>query len=230
MIGILFVNGLLPKPQIESWFKLLLEQPLFGNDFFSTQLAKRNYATMTTVGGLQCWTHFCCYLTISDYHESPKEKQKEDPMWKICHLADHLNKRCKDMWVPGKFLAINKQTIGLKGMSGMKLRISFKCKGDGFRCDAVCDSGYTFSYWFRHGLLPDLDNKYKNLNLSPTACRVVWLAKRLPNQWIWLYMDHFFNSEKLFSTLYMAECLAHGVVRRNGCGFPPSIIQREEKN
>jgi hypothetical protein len=44
-----------------------------------------------------------------------------------------------------------------------------------------------------------------------------------------LYTDNLFNSEKLFSALYMAECLAHGVVRTNGRGFPPSIIQKEAK-
>ena len=151
-------------------------------------------------------------------------------MWKICHLVDHHNKRCKDMWVAGKFLTVNEQTIGFQGMLGMKLRISYKCEGDGFQCDGLCNSGYTFSFWFWHGPLLDLDDKYKNLDLSPTACRVVWLAKRLPNQWGRLYMDNLFNSEKLFSALYMAECLVHGVVRTNGRGFPPSTIQREEKN
>jgi hypothetical protein len=169
MIGVLFANGLSPKPQVESWFKSLSKQPLVGNNLFGTELAKRNYATKTTVRGLQCWKHFCHYLTFSDYRKSPKEKQKKDLMWKICRLGDHLNKRCKDMWVPGKFLAIDRQTIRFQGMSGMKLQISYKHKGDGFQCDAVCDSGYTFSFWFWHGPLPDLDNKYKNLDLSPTA-------------------------------------------------------------
>ena len=35
---------------------------------------------------------------------------------------------------------------------------------------------------------------------------------------------------KLYTALYMAECLAHGVAQTSGCGIPPSIIQREEKN
>ncbi len=65
-------------------------------------------------------------------------------MWKNGKLVDHLNKQCKDMWVLGKFLAIDEQTIGFQGTSGMKLRISYKCEGDGFQCDAVCDRGYTF--------------------------------------------------------------------------------------
>jgi hypothetical protein len=43
-------------------------------------------------------------------------------------------------------------------------------------------------------------------------------------------MDNLFNSQKLFSALYLAQALAHGVARTNGRGIPPSIIQREEKN
>jgi hypothetical protein len=43
-------------------------------------------------------------------------------------------------------------------------------------------------------------------------------------------MDNLLNSHKLFSTLYQAEALAHGVARMNGRGLPSSIIQKEEKN
>jgi hypothetical protein len=67
------------------------------------------------------------------------------------------------------FVATDDQTIGFQGQSGMKLRISYKKEGDGFQCDAVCDSGCTLSFYFRHGLLPDLHGKFKHLDLSPTA-------------------------------------------------------------
>ncbi len=43
-------------------------------------------------------------------------------------------------------------------------------------------------------------------------------------------MDNLFNLQKLFTALYLAQALAHGVARTNGHGIPPSIIQREEKN
>ena len=43
-------------------------------------------------------------------------------------------------------------------------------------------------------------------------------------------MDNLFNSRKLFTALYMAKALAHGVVRTTGRGLPPSVRQLEEKN
>jgi len=45
-----------------------------------------------------------------------------------------------------------------------------------------------------------------------------------------IFMDNLFNSQKLFSALYLAQALAHSVARTNGRGIPPSIIQQEEKN
>jgi hypothetical protein len=115
------------------------------------------------------------------------------------------------MWVPGKWVAIDEQPIGFQGASGMKLRISYKREGDGFQCDAICDRGYTYSFWFRHGNPPDLGPEFKHLKLSPTARRVIWLALQLPNSWSHVFMDKLFNSVKLFTGFYQVQALAHGV-------------------
>ena len=83
-----------------------------------------------------------------DYHDSPKVKQKENPLWKVQALIYELNKQAKDMWVTGVFITINEQTSGFQGASGLKLRISYKREGDGFQCDAVCDLRYTYAFVF----------------------------------------------------------------------------------
>ena len=98
----------------------------------------------------------------------------------------------------------------------MKLQISYKREGDGFQCDALCDKGYTFLFFFRHGDAPKIGREYANLSLSNTAKRVIWLVDRLPNQWTRVYMDNLFNSQKLFSALYLAKCLQHGVTHAHG--------------
>ena len=121
LIGVLFANGLAPKLQIESWFKPVSDELLFGNNLVSRALAMKNHATTKTISGTNRWKHLRRYLTFADYRDNPKEKQKKDTMWKVRALVDHFNKNCKDMWVPGMFLAIDEQTIGFQGMSGMKL-------------------------------------------------------------------------------------------------------------
>ena len=112
----------------------------------------------------------------------------------------------------------------------MKLHISYKREGNGFQCDAACESGYTFAFWFRHREAPNLPNEFKHLGLSPTARRVVWLAQQLPNEWTEIYMDNIFNLRKLFTALYLAKALAHGAVCTSGRGLPASVLQVEDKN
>jgi hypothetical protein len=150
----------------------------------------------------------------------------------VQRLLDELNGNASKMWIPGKWLSIDEQTLGFQGRCGLKLRISYKKEGDSFQCDAVCDNGYTFSFYFCHGDPPPLPNEFKeNLpNLSPTAMRGVWLALQLPNMWSRIYMDNHFNSRKLFTALYLAKALAHGVMRTTGRGIPPSVRKLEEKN
>jgi hypothetical protein len=81
----------------------------------------------------------------------------------------------------------------------MKLRISYKKEGDSFQCDALCDEGYMFSFFFRHGNPPKIGREYNKFGLSDTAKRVIWLVERLPNEWTRVYMDNLFNSHKLFA-------------------------------
>ncbi len=98
-------------------------------------------------------------------------------------MVAELNYRARQNWILGECVAIDEQTIGFKGRSGMKLHISYKREGDGFQCNALCDEGYTVSFFFRHDKAPKIPVKYDSFDLSDTAKRVIWLAERLPNVW-----------------------------------------------
>jgi hypothetical protein len=125
-----------------------------------------------------------------------------------------INDKAAKMWIPGKWLGIVEQTVVFQGWSRIKLRISYKNKDDGFQCDAVCNKGYTFLFFFHHGDAPLLPKEYtdKIPDLLPKAMSVVWLALCLPNIWSIIFMDNLFNSRWLFTALYMVKQLAHGVV------------------
>jgi hypothetical protein len=48
--------------------------------------------------------------------------------------------------------------------------------------------------------------------------------------WTHVYMDNLFNSQKLFSALYIAKFLGHGVCHPTGRGIPNGIKQPIELN
>jgi hypothetical protein len=52
-------------------------------------------------------------------------------------LLDELNDNAAKMWIPGKWISIDEQTLGFQGRSGLKLKISYKKEGDGFQCDST---------------------------------------------------------------------------------------------
>jgi hypothetical protein len=227
-IGLMLANGLTPRSNFASWFCSTPNRPAYDANFAKGVFDKRVQGI--TISGLRRWRHFRRFLTLSNYRLHPADEQRKNPMWKVQSLIDELNYRARKHWITGKWVAIDEQTIGFKGRSGMKLRISYKREGDGFQCDALCDKGYTFSFFFRHGNAPKIGREYANLSLSDTAKRVIWLADRLPNQWTRVYMDNLFNSQKLFSALYLAKCLGHGVTRAHGRGIPDHIKQAVEMN
>jgi hypothetical protein len=123
LVGILFANGLTPKPRLEYWFQTTHDQPLFGSNLVMKVMEKSFLVSDWTIWGLRRWRHFCRIFTMVDCHDSPNTQQRANPLWKVHVLLDHLNKQAKDMWVPGKWLAIDEQTIGFQGASRMKLCI-----------------------------------------------------------------------------------------------------------
>ena len=69
-----------------------------------------------------------CACMISDM--LPLPKQKKNPLWKVQLYLDELNAQAQKMWVTGKYVSIDEQTLGFKGRHGLKLRISYKKEGD----------------------------------------------------------------------------------------------------
>ncbi len=133
------------------WFK---KHPIFGNEFISTALNKQVRGGEWAIRGLCCWKHFRQFMCMFDFRRNIKQETAKNPLFKVQHLLDELNENAVKMWIPGKWLAIDEQTLGFQGRSGLKLRISYKSEGNGFQCDAVCDDGYTFLFYFRHGDAP----------------------------------------------------------------------------
>jgi hypothetical protein len=147
-LGLLFLNGLSPRPRISMWFESHI---IFGNEFIAKAMHKQRGRGQRSIHGARRWKHFRRFMCMFDFRQDARKETAKNPLWKIQHLLDELNDNASKMWIPGKWLSIDEQTLGFQGRSGLKLRISYKKEGDGFQCDAICDDGYTFSFYFRHG-------------------------------------------------------------------------------
>ena len=229
MFGMLCLNAMSPKLQFKYWFFTSGESKIFGNDFFAKALEKKVMGGRI-ISAKQQWKHFCRFMCMYDFCQDPKKLHKKDPLWKVATILDELWKNSQRCWLPGKCLAIGEQTIGFKGAHGLALCISHKREEDGYQCDAVCEDGYTFSFYFHHNDAPTLPPKYNDLELFQTGRQFIFLMIQLPNIWSHIFMDNLFNSCKLFTAAYRANALCHGVVRSYGHGVPEAVMMKEEKN
>ena len=49
-------------------------------------------------------------------------------------------------WSLGCDISVDEQTIGFQGKHSDKLCITYKAEIDGFQCDALCESGLTWTF------------------------------------------------------------------------------------
>ena len=75
-----------------------------------------------------------------------------------------------EAWLLGVVFLGDEQRIGFKDNTIYKLRIAYKKEGDGFQCDALCQDGYTYTFYFRKQSAP---KKYLDQGLSPLHSHVI---------------------------------------------------------
>ena len=128
----------------------------------------------------------------------------------------------------GKSILVDEQTLGFQGRHSSKLRITYKRKGNGFQYDALCDSGYTYNFYFHHTSPPAA---YKNI-LLPLRSRVMSLFDRLEEKYPECDIDKLYMSAKFCKDAYdhPNNIKLHGITRKCGQGLPKSVLQEEVQN
>ena len=98
----------------------------------------------------------------------------------------------------GHDISGDEQTIGFQGCHVDKLRITYKAEGDGFQCDAICDAGYTWTFFFQNIPAPQ---KWIHLGYSPLHSWILAMFDQLEDK------NHncWFDNDRIPSTTSGAE-------------------------
>lgn len=215
-LALYFVNGLCSSPRLEMKFQPQCVDPICGNDFifrsFSSNAERRH-------------RHFKAFFTMRDPRQKVPDRNKE-PNWKVSLLLHHMNYVNKMAWNLGENISVDEQTIGFQGHHKDKLRITYKAEGDGFQCDALCQEGYTYGFYFRNQPAP---KKYLDQGHSPLHARVMFLFDSLKDRYHRCGMDNLYISAKFLAAAYKHDkkVLVAGVCRKGGRGFPEAVLQTE---
>ena len=128
--------------------------------------------------------------------------------------------------MPKRDLSGDEETMGFKGKHIDKLRITYKAEGDGFQCDAICDDGYTFTFFFRNQPAP---KKYLDAGFSPLHARIMALFDCFTDEYHMVRFDNLYMSAKfaLQSFQHPKKVMVEGVARTGGRGIPAEVMQSE---
>lgn len=152
--------------------------------------------------------------------------RQDYPNWKIRPLIKWINYISPRAWLLGKYISIDEMTIGFQGHHRDKLRITYKTKGDGFQCDALCDDGFVYQVYFRND---PAEAKYLKMGMSPLHSRVLPLLDTLKEKYHICGMDNLCNSVAFTKSCYKhpKKVLVQGTFRRGGRGLPPEVVQQD---
>ena len=143
-IGVYILNGLSPSPDIKMKFRNQKNEPVNGNDAIHHALGPN-----ATCRHKEFKKFFC----VRD-PRMVTPPRKTHPNFKVDRWLKHVNEISMEAWKLGSNISCDEQTQGFQGNHADKQRITYKAEGDGFQCDAICQNGYTYSFFFRNQPVP----------------------------------------------------------------------------
>lgn len=220
-IGLYFLNGLNPTPDIRAKFHSTKEPgyELKGSDF-----VHEAFGGKAATSELRHRQFKCFFATVNPREKIPPRTEMPN------HKVHKLLKQCiivlKSAIIVGRVVSVDEMDVGFQGNHIDKQRISFKRKGDGFLTNALClDGGYCYTFYFRNQPVP---KKYLDKGYSPLHAQVLALLDQLPSKHNYATMDSLFILAKFVRAAWVhpTKTMVAGVCRSEGRGVP-KIVEQE---
>ena len=113
-----------------------------------------------------------------------------------------------------------------QGKHSDKLPITYKAEGDGFQCDALCESGFTWTFYFHNQPAP---KKYLQQGYAPLHSCILGMFDQLDEKHHNCWFDNLYLSAKFCRAAFThpnVVCIA-GPTRKSGRGLPQCVLQEE---
>ena len=115
-------------------------------------------------------------------------------MYKVDSILKHTQVMSMRAWRLGRDISGDEQTIGFQVKHEDKLRITYKAEGDGFQCDAICDSGFTWTFYFRNQKAP---REWTSKGFSPLHARILRMFDQFEMKFHNCWFDNLYLSAKI---------------------------------
>lgn len=146
---------------------------------------------------------------------------KNDKMTKVRSVADYLNEKFHELYIPEEDVSIDESLMKFKGRLGCVVFVRIKRARYGIKFYKLCESnsGYCVQFKIYTGGQDKADAS--GLNVSETVVRE--LSTLILNQGYTLYLDNWYSSPNIFEYLLANETNAIGTVRNDRKNMPKDL-------
>ena len=151
------------------------------------------------------------YLALQNPHKVAPNR-KTHPNDKVDPLLKQLNITFVEAMHLPQDISADEQSLGFSGKDGNKIRMKDKKKKEGYRVDALCCKGYTYTFYFRHQ--PPLAN-YIEQGFAPLHARIKFMFGQLKASHHNCVMDNLYMSALFAKRAKLSKNKAniHGVTQ-----------------
>ena len=130
-------------------------------------------------------------------------------------------------WQLGRDISGDEQTIGFQGHHSDKLHSTYKAEGDGFQCDTLCKSGFTWTFHFRNQPEP---RNWTRKGYSPLHARILAMFDQFETEHHNCWFDNLYLSARFAKAAitHKNKIQISGPTRTSGRGLPKCVVQEEK--
>ncbi|XP_069814605.1 piggyBac transposable element-derived protein 4-like [Dendropsophus ebraccatus] len=175
-------------------------------------------------------TRFEDILKCLHYNDNSRCPPPQDPsydrLYKVRPVIDHYATKFSQVYTPSQNVVVDESLVSFKGRLHFRQYLPNKRARYGIKMYKACESstGYTFRFQIYEGK----DSKIEPPNCPPNlkiSGKIVWdLIYPILGKGYHLYIDNFYNSVPLLTTLSTQSTLACGTIRRNKKGLPRALL------
>ena len=218
-MGLHIFNGLSPSTRIENKFYPQRQDEFHGNDFVYNSFGPNSERRHR---------HFKKILPFQNpVIKTPSRSVY--PNWKMRPIFKWMDSIFREVLMLGITYSVKEMIMRFQGLHKDKIIITYKRKGDGFQCNALCQDGFCYQFYFRNH--PD-PSKYLKQGISPLHEKVMNIFDSTKDKFHICGMDNLCNLALLCkrSFIHKMKFMIYGVTRTGMREIPYAIKQEEVEN
>ena len=207
LIGLIILQGIVHKPQIEMYFS---KRKCIETPYFSQIMTEKRFRLLLK------FLHFADNSKF--YPDQPHKK-----LYKIQQILDHLKSKFSSVYTPEQNICVDESLLLWKGRLGWVQYIPSKRSRFGVKIYKLCESstGYVWNFIVYTGKDTNYGDRHPR---EQTSSRVVLeIADNLLDKGYCLYLDNWYTSPKLVDTLCTRKTDVVGTMRTNRKEFPEFV-------